>query len=410
LNTPWYYGWNIVGVTLIFQSVLFGSIIFSYTLWVGEWLGDPGLGLTLTYVMVPITILTLAQSVVAPFAGYAMDRYSIRVLVCMGTSSAGLGFILISQVAAFWQIILIYGTLIMAGTVFAGPLAAQTLAAKWFDSHRGLAMGVTTTGTSIGGVFMAPVVTLLYQSFGWRDAHWMLGACFIVVVPLVWFIVRSAPAELVIEADSTSDGSQASTDFRAKTWSTSDVLKEKTFWIIVLSFLPLITASGSIQQHLRPYADLLSIASMQTAVLISVFSTVMIVGKLLFGILADRLDHRALFAMALLACVIVLLGLIQEPSYSALVILSGLLGFSAGGFLPLLGAMVASRFGVASFGSVMGLLAPFLAASAFGPIIFASLFELHGDYQLALWMALMILLPGALAIYYLPSYRKEHKQ
>jgi MFS family permease len=406
MSAPWYYGWNIVGVSLVFQSVLFGSIIFSYTLWVGEWLGDPGLGVTLTYVMVPITILTLAQSIVAPFAGYAMDRYSIRVLVCIGTASAGLGFVLISQVAAFWQIIIIYGTLIMAGTVFAGPLAAQTLAAKWFDGNRGLAMGVTTTGTSIGGVFMAPVVTLLYQSVGWRDAHWMLGICFIVVVvPLVWILVRSAPAELGIEAESASNDDHASVVSNTRKWTTSEVLKEKTFWIVVLSFLPLITASGSIQQHLRPYADLLNIASMQTAFLISVFSTVMILGKLFYGILADRLDHRGLFAMALLACVIVLLGLLRAPSYPVLVVLSGFLGFSAGGFLPLLGAMVASRFGVASFGSVMGLLAPFLAASAFGPIIFASLFQLHGDYQLALWMALVILLPGAVAILFLPARR-----
>ncbi len=388
--------------------MLFGSIFFSYTLWVGEWLGDPELGVTLTYVMVPITILTLAQSIVAPFAGYAMDRYSIRMLICIGAASAGGGFVLISQVAAFWQVILIYGTLITTGTVFAGPLAAQTLAAKWFDGNRGLAMGVTTTGTSIGGVFMAPIVTLLYQSFGWRDAHWMLGICFIVVViPLVWIIVRSAPSELAIEAESANNDEQAAAGNTTRTWATSEVLKEKTFWIIVLSFLPLITASGSIQQHLRPYADLLNIASMQTAFLISVFSTVMIGGKLFFGIMADRLDHRALFAMALLACAIVFLGLIQEPSYSALVVLSGLLGFSAGGFLPLLGAMVASRFGVASFGSVMGLLAPFLAASAFGPIIFASLFELHGDYQLALWIALGILLPGAFAIYFLPSLKAD---
>ena len=406
MSAPWYYGWNIVGVSLVFQSVLFGSIIFSYTLWVGEWLGDPGLGVTLTYVMVPITILTLAQSIVAPFAGYAMDRYSIRVLVCIGTASAGLGFVLISQVAAFWQIIIIYGTLIMAGTVFAGPLAAQTLAAKWFDGNRGLAMGVTTTGTSIGGVFMAPVVTLLYQSVGWRDAHWMLGICFIVVVvPLVWILVRSAPAELGIEAESASNDDHASVVSNTRKWTTSEVLKEKTFWIVVLSFLPLITASGSIQQHLRPYADLLNIASMQTAFLISVFSSVMILGKLFYGILADRLDHRGLFAMALLACVIVLLGLLRAPSYPVLVVLSGFLGFSAGGFLPLLGAMVASRFGVASFGSVMGLLAPFLAASAFGPIIFASLFQLHGDYQLALWMGLVILLPGAVAILFLPARR-----
>ena len=403
LKTPWYYGWNIVGVSLVFQGVLFGSIFFSYTLWVGEWLDDDNLGVTLTYVMVPITILNLAQSLMAPFAGYAMDRYSIRTLICTGTACAGFGYMLISLTTEFWQIIAIYGTLIMAGVLLAGPLAAQTLAAKWFGKNRGLAIGLSTTGTSIGGVVMAPIVSLLYQSYGWRDAHWMLGiAFFAIILPLVWLTVRSTPAELGVEAEAAGESDAATEAIQGRYWTVAEILRQRTFWVVVLSFLPLITAFGSIQQHLRPYAEILGIESMQTAFLISVFATIMIMGKLFFGTMADRFDHRGLFGLALLACGIVVLGLLSTPTYSTLIVLSGLLGFSAGGFLPLLGAIIASRFGVASFGSVMGLMGPFLAASAFGPMIFSTLFELNGNYDLALWVALAVLVPGAVAIVFLP--------
>mgnify|MGYP002632011049 CR=1 FL=1 len=404
MKTPWYYGWTVVGVSLVFQGILFGSIFFSYTLWVGEWLADESLGVTLTYVMVPFTILNLAQSLMAPFAGYAMDRYSIRTLICSGAACAGLGYILISLTTDFWQIVVIYGTLMMAGVLLAGPLAAQTLAAKWFDRNRGLAIGLSTTGTSIGGVIMAPVVTLLYQSFGWRDAHWMLGILFIVlIVPMVWFFVRSTPAEMGLAAEPASEADITLPDQPVRYWTVTEILSQRTFWVIVLSFLPLVTAFSSIQQHLRPYADNLGIASMQTAFLISVFATVMIMGKLFFGTMADRYDHRGLFVLALLACAIAILGLLATPTYTTLIVLSGLLGFSAGGFLPLLGAMVASRFGPGSFGSVMGLLGPFLAASAFGPMIFAALYQLHGSYDLALWVALAMLLPGCVAIVFLPK-------
>ena len=341
LKSPWYYGWNIVGVSLVFQGVLFGSIFFSYTLWVGEWLDDESLGVTLTYVMVPFTILSLAQSLISPFAGYAMDRYSIRALICTGTTFAGLGYVLISLTTEFWQIIVIYGTLIMAGVLLAGPLAAQTLAAKWFGKNRGLAIGLSTTGTSIGGVVMAPVVTLLYQSYGWRDAHWMLGIAFVVVIlPLVWLTVRSTPEELGIEAESAGESDSASEELQARSWAVAEILRQRTFWVVVLSFLPLVTAFGSIQQHLRPYAGTLGVDSMQTAFLISVFATIMILGKLFFGTMADRFDHRGLFGLSLLACAIAVLGLLTSPTYSMLIVLSGLLGFSAGGFLPLLGAIV----------------------------------------------------------------------
>lgn len=404
MKAPWYYGWNIIAVSLVFQGLIFGSIFFSYTLWVGEWLDDASLAVTLTYVMVPITILNLAQSLVAPFAGYAMDRFSIRALICTGAACAGLGYVLIAMTTAFWQIIFIYGTLLMPGVLLAGPLAAQTLAAKWFDRNRGLAIGLSTTGTSIGGVVMAPLVTLLYQSMGWREAHSALGILFIVViVPLVWLTVRSTPQAMGIEAEPAAEPSDTKEEQPTRYWTVAEILREKTFWIVVLSFLPLVTAFGSIQQHLRPYATLQGVDSLQTAFLISVFATVMILGKLFFGSMADRFDHRGLFGMALVACGIVIIGLLVGPGYTALIFLSGLLGFSAGGFLPLLGAMVASRFGAGSFGSVMGLLGPFLAASAFGPMIFAALYDFHGDYDLALIIALFALAPGAIAIVQLPK-------
>ncbi len=408
MKLPWYFGWNIVAVSLVFQALLFGSIFFSYTLWVGEWLEDPTLVVTLTYVMVPITILNLSQSFIAPLAGFAMDRYSIRTLICTGGACAGVGFVLISQTTAFWQVVVIYGTLIMAGVLLAGPLAAQTLAAKWFNKNRGLAIGVSTTGTSIGGVVMAPIVTLLYQTHGWRDAHWMLGILFVViVVPLVWLVVRSTPTERGVEPEAMADDAHLDAHVNDRYWTVAEILKDRAFWMIILSFLPLVTAFGSIQQHLRPYAGDLGIGPMETAYLVSVFAIVMIFGKLFFGSMADRFDHRWLFGLALTLCAVVTGGLLMAPAYTFLTVLSGLLGFSAGGFLPLLGAMIAGRFGVASFGSVMGLVGPFLAASAFGPIVFAELYQLNGNYDLALWVALFLLVPGAVAAVFIPGKRNR---
>ena len=81
---PRYPGWNILVVCLVFQALIIGTVFFSYTLAVGEWLEDDNLNVTLTYVMAPITVLTLCQSIVSPVVGYALDRYSIRVMICFG--------------------------------------------------------------------------------------------------------------------------------------------------------------------------------------------------------------------------------------------------------------------------------------------------------------------------------------
>lgn len=402
LKTPWYFGWNIVAVTLVFQAVLFGSIFFSYTLWVGEWRDDASLGASLTMLMVPLTILNLAQSFIAPFAGHAMDRYSIRGLVCTGGIFAGLGFAAISQVTAFWQVTVIYGSMLTVGVLLAGPLAAQTLAAKWFNARRGLAIGITTVGTSLGGMVMAPLVTLLYQAEGWRLAHLVLGGVFVVViVPLVWLVVRNSPEDWGVEPEPAPKAHAHGGGHIFPAWTTTKILRERTFWVMILAFTPLVTVFGSIQQNLQPYAADLGIGKLDTAFLVSVFAGVMILGKLFFGGMADRFDHRYLFWLAGLTLAVTVGLMKTDPSYELMVLIASLLGFAAGGFLPLLGAIVASRFGPAAFGSVMGLIGPFLAINAFGPMAASALRESQGNYDLFLTLSLALMVPAVLAMAFL---------
>ncbi len=401
-KSSWYAGWNILAVCLIFQALIIGSVYFSYTLAVGEWLLDAELDVSLTYVMVPITVLTLCQSVVSPVVGFALDRYSIRVMICFGVSLVSLGYIAMSFASSFIYIVLIYGSLIVVGVSLAGPLAAQTLAARWFSKKRGFAIGLVTTGTSIGGVLMAPTIAALYQSMGWRETHFFLGIIFaLIIVPIVWLVIRNEPGHSgESEAADRSKKSEIP-ELSEKIWTTSEILRQSNFWIVVLSFLPLLIVFSSIQQHLQPFGTNLGLNSMQVAGLVSVFASVMIGGKIFFGLMADRFDHRILFFFALMTCFVVVLGFLKQSSYQELLIFTGLLGFSSGGFLPLIGAIVASRFGAASFGSVMGLVGPFLAISAFGPIFFSRMYEVEGSYTLALYGALLVLSPGFLAISFL---------
>ena len=402
LKTPWYSGWTILGTCLVFQAFIIGTVYFSYTLAVGEWLADSQLDVSLTSVMAPITVLTLCQSIVSPLVGYALDRYSIRLMVCVGVFLVSFGYVLMSFVSSFVFIVFIYGSFIVVGVSLAGPLAAQTLAARWFNEKRGFAIGLVTTGTSIGGVLMAPTIVILYESIGWRETHRLLGIMFLItIIPLVWVIIRNRP-EHSDTLEKTASADRAETAMVSqKIWTTSEILCEPNFWAVVFSFLPLLIVFSSIQQHLQPFGSNLGLDSMQVATLVSVFASVMIGGKIFFGVMSDRFDHRILFALSLLVCCIVILGLLTQSSYQAILFFTGLLGFSSGGFLPLIGAIIASRFGANSFGSVMGLVGPFLAISAFGPMLFSKMYEVEGSYILALYGALLVLSPGFLAIAFL---------
>jgi MFS family permease len=387
-----------VGVGLVFQAMAFGLTIFMFTFWAEAWMRE--FGVDRAYVTLAFMSFNLGMGAISPFAGRILDRRSIRALVIVGAGLFSLGFVLISLATAMWQIIVIYATLIAAGSVLSGPLAAQTLAAKWFRARRGMAIGFVSVGTSLGGLLLPPWVIYLLLNLGWRQAHAVLAVLVVAVIaPLVWKVVRNTPEDSGIEPEPAgpADLPEAALAI-APAWTTRRVFGQRNFWVPVLAFLPAVTAFSSIQANLRLYTVDIDIDPQSTAFLMSLLSGTMICGKLFFGFMADRIDQRLLYWIAALMLGVCMVLLIGRPSYGLMVTISALLGFAAGGFLPLLGAIVGSRFGPQAFGTVFGLMAPFLTLSALGPPLAGWIRDTTGTYDMAFQLILVTLVPAALVM------------
>lgn len=389
----WYYGWNVVGASLVFQAVTFGVSFFSFTFWVLPWMDE--FDATRGEIMTATLAANLALGALAPFAGRAMDAVSIRLLVCLGAVSFATGLALAAAATALWQIIAIYASLVTLGNVLAGPLAAQTLAAKWFRARRGMAIGWSSVGTSIGGFLLPPVVALLLADFGWRTANLLLaGLALVVIVPLVWVVVRSSPEEKGIEPEPESEAAVPDPP-GAASWTTARILRQRDYWVPACAFLPVGTVFSSLQFNMAPYALDLGMDARSASFLMSVLSVMMIGGKIFFGTMADRWDHRLLFWLAAAAMTAAVALLLTVPGYARLALAYALVGFAQGGFLPLLGAIFASRFGPEAFGRVMGLSWPFLTLSAVGPVLTGWVRDTSGSYAVAFQVMIAVLLPAA---------------
>lgn len=374
---------------MVFQAVSFGIGIYCFTFWVEPWSREFAVGRS--QVMTVFVTMQVAMGALAPFAGRAMDRLSIRALVATGALSLAVALALAARVDALWQVNVVYGTLVVGGMLLCGPLAAQTLAARWFESRRGLALGISTVGTSVGGFVMPPLVTTLQAQVGWRDANDLLAIGVVLsVVPLVWLVVRNAPPV----AEPTIVPAHGGPDPAAPL----AVLRDRGFWLLVLAFTPMITAVGAAQQNLAPFADDNGTSPQVTAYLVSLMALTMIAAKVAFGALVDRWDLRwlFLFVLAVLAMALsLMLGAVNGPT---LMLACALLGVAAGGFLPLLASAVSTRFGVAAFGRVMGMVGPFTTLAALGPWLAGYLRDVSGSYDMA-WVAMgLLLLPSAVCM------------
>ncbi len=112
-----------------------------------------------------------------------------------------------------------------------------------------------------------------------------------------------------------------------------------------------------------------------------------LLGKLLFGVAADMLNHKlALWAAQLLVTAgFVVLAL--EPSYPLIVLACVSIGLAAGGMLPVWGALVANIFGLQSYGRAFGLMGPLITLFVMlGFPLAGRLYDVTGSFSLCLWI------------------------
>jgi len=396
-----YYGLNVLGIGLLFQAVVFGIAFFCFTFYIEPWRQE--FSVSRADIMLVFVAMQISMGCLAPFAGRALDKYSIRTLVVLGLCGFAAGLFLSSLASSLWIIGLIYSLLIVCGIILAGPLAAQILAARWFSNRRGTAIGLAATGTSIGGFLLPVLVTTLLGEFGWRTTNQILAAFVLtIVVPVVWMIVRDSPGDndVALKPASTDP-----VDVELP-WRIADILSARAFWALILAFVPLTTASGAMQQNFAPFVADLGIGAERASYLVAIYALVMVGGKVFFGIMADLWDQRWLFVLGCAFLVTSLLIMLSEPSWWLLVLISGLMGLAAGSFLPLLGAIVSRHFGMPSFGQVMGLIGPFMIGAALGPWLAGHLRDITGAYDIAWAAAICTAVVSAASIWLLPAERQ----
>jgi MFS family permease len=166
--------------------------------------------------------------------------------------------------------------------------------------------------------------------------------------------------------------------------------------------IPVMTAFTAIQFNLGAFLKDLGYAASFTGQAIALTAFMMIAGKLLYGRLADKIDHRYLLLFIALMQIFTLVLLLANPGKLQILAAAVMLGVSAGGLLPLMGVVFAARFGVETFGKVMGLVMLFLLVASFGSLYSGWLYDLFGSYNYAFASFIVFLLPGIFVLRWLP--------
>ncbi|KAE8153688.1 MFS general substrate transporter [Aspergillus avenaceus] len=133
-----------------------------------------------------ITIQIFLMFSLGLIVGVMVDVLGPRKLLLPSTVLALLGIFMLSLSTKFYQVMLTQG--IVYGLGAAGLfLPPMVCVGQWFTAHRGLATGIVTSGSSVGGVIFPIMVHRLIRQVGFPSAlRWigLLMACCLVIANL----------------------------------------------------------------------------------------------------------------------------------------------------------------------------------------------------------------------------------
>jgi len=193
-----FYGWWIVIIGCILDAVKGGTFNTGFTLYFLPILTE--LQLSRAATSLPFSLAKLEAALEGPLVGYLIDRLDLRVMLVIGTTLAGLGFVLLSFTHSYLLFLVVFMGLLTMG--FQAGFNHATMAAvnHWFLRKRGLAMAIVQTGQAIGGVVIFPLVALAVLKLGWRYAAFLSGVGVLLLLPLV-LLVRRSPESMGLLPD-----------------------------------------------------------------------------------------------------------------------------------------------------------------------------------------------------------------
>jgi MFS family permease len=342
----------------------------------------------------------LAMGIFSPLLGRWIDRGSLRGIMLAGLLLASGGTCLMSQATALWQLGVLYCTLVAFGTALYGPLPSMALVANWFVRRRGIALGVTVAGATLGAALAPVVAAHCIDQFGWRNALLSFGlGSLALAAPVFAFGVVSRPAEVGQRPDGAPapEGSVSHATPSGHAYASSELLRDRNFLVLAFGMALTFTSPIVATLHVVPFAEGLGFSRQQAAFVFTPVAAFSLLGKLAFGAVSDRVDPRHALRLAVLILVAGWLLLMTGPTYPQLLLAGSLLGLGIGAVMPLHGVLIGLCFRAEAFGQVMGLggllMLPIVAGA--NPIA-GWLYDATGSYQAGFGLEIGCLLGAGL--------------
>jgi MFS family permease len=368
------YGWVIVAAGALITCVAMGSM-FALPVYLQPMADETGW--TRAGISGAMTVGFIVMGIGGFAWGTLTDRIGARPVVLMAAVMLGLGLFIASRASNLIVFQFAYGGLVGAsGGAFFAPLMATTVA--WFEKNRSLAVSLVSLGGGVAPMVMTPLATVLIEMQGWRNAMMLTAIAATAIIVPASFLIRRAPA---VEAAPTATDVPASAPASAGS-PILDVMRKPQFIVLAAVFFLCCGAHSGPIFHTVSYAMLCGATALQAASIYSVEGLAGLFGRVIFGVLGDRLGVKRVIIGGLVLQAVGIYTYIYVGQLTQFYMLAAVLGLAYGGVMPLYAVLARDYFPARVMGTVLGgITMTSSIGMAFGPVGGGWIFDTFGDYH-----------------------------
>ncbi|HZA57195.1 MAG TPA: MFS transporter [Candidatus Udaeobacter sp.] len=388
--TGLFYGWRMVAACCALRVLGAGLHSFGFTVFFLPLSQD--LNLNRTSTSLAFSLARAEGAIEGPIVGHLLDRYGPKPIMLAAALLMGVGYLLLSQVNSYATFLIVYLGVISLAHAGGFMHAPMVLINTWFIRYRARAITISSAAFGLGGVLVAPILSIIVQSWGWRWGAAIGGILFLMIGLPLSLTIRRSPESM----DLLPDGDQPVTAEIGKdrsgygTKSDGDVtvaeaLRSFAFWGSVLAAGIRNGSYHAISVHFVPLMVWKGLSQSEAALLLSVYAFLGMAATLILGWFADKSNKPLLTAFILfIAAGAMFLPIVSNSLWS--LCLFTIFFAAVETTFPLGWAVVGDLFGRKHYAKIRGYMTLFYTwGGVLGPVIAGAIFDQWATYEPLLW-------------------------
>jgi MFS transporter, OFA family, oxalate/formate antiporter len=293
------------------------------------------------------SIILFLIGILSPFVGTLVDKFKPKRVILGGTFIIAVALTLLSTIHSRPQYYA-FCFLLGIGASAVSILPTSILIGPFFSRWRGLAVGFINAGIGLGGYIAPRLATAQIAQRGLSGTFLVLAACMAIPFLLTLIVVDNNASPRIQTTSAPVPTMRVPT--------MPELARMPMFWIFGIALFFSAHAMLGVQQNLISYLTGAHVSAKEAALILGIALAAAAPGKLISGILADRVNARAGMIFSVICVALGVLALLNTAPTSDLVYsLAIVFGLGYGGIFNAAPTIIFEYFGTHQVGKALGL-------------------------------------------------------